>query len=1342
MNLKKKGIIFLAFLLLLSSYSFSIRTATYSFEDGCEVGDGTCTFDACLLENSVPCNWDRDNSPIFYIVSETEGYVLPNLCPANFSTGNFCFSSIRNPASPSNGTYTSDIELKSGTTLIFDVNNGGSDQGGCDATFTIQSAGTVLATWVDSNVGVFKDYEALVTADGNFIVRNVLAGSCGSSLKFWLDNVRYQITDDLINEVLFPIDIIPSNAEFTIRVRVTDSFDESTVTTATVQSSFNGSDFEEMVFSPVNDWWAFTYTSPLSAGDYNFAISSTNIGYNSDYDEGLILVRKKEFQYLTITPIQNIASFSYSSIDFIPIDELGIMIWRVDSNSATSETPTFKIFNGRTDGKQYFIYTSSDGVTYAFDDTLTFGSTNENPMQKIWSNVNRFYTYSFDDTLTGLETKYYKLTYKSPYKHFFSIANNSEWQEHLVPNVLDQNVITVDEYSISSFTNIRTILKAEVPDVFEDETEAFEFQFTAYSDVNETLLFAGITKNNSFDNDSVESITLTTTPKRFSITIDATDFDSQLLFKSANTTSAKIFITDYAIVSRGFFTKRLELFKSNGDPLDVFLLNNLSTRYIQEGRKFKINSGAYDREGTFNNLILEAYLDGTSANNLVYSSTFDLKTGREDETIKSFEELFNGVIDLNGTANNPDPPRTLILRARITDDNSTTVAIQSQQITFLQYPYFPNDLQFQFFPTEKRLGKHPSGLLTINMTDISVLEALDLRIYSDSNTVDAPNHRETIYKGTDFTCIGNICNLEITVDDYVFEDVNLTTITWFAILNTEYLNQDNRLTRIDRRIFVTPITFDRVRLHQVIERIDKTYRKNEEISLVLTLRDSEADSLKNKIDVYLTLQNCDSASGGNCVNQTIKYKPTGFVYDDLFNLNHYFFRHLYVLDDGSLLPDGNYIGFRAVITDKMGVITTKTGVLADRCQGGNYNPAFLDQYGNLPFGVGAIVNSFNDVLVEVLNACLDGSEQFGLVTTTDNSSEEIRLLIDEDHSVSSPSQELFACASPDQNNVFGKPLEQDLVCFVWYEVGEKPIDNFRIRITNSFSDVGIKGLDKQYIEFNLPYELIAINDIQLLENELKTSQNSTCCSTVGEFFYEGLRTMVIGQTHVYNLEGNLQTFLQGTTIITNIGAIDIDTNFNQAFSTTTISGAMFYKIKGIPILNVNDFSREFKFKDNFDLIDKSNFISVLRQNNLTLPRFKEAELEVFVSGFSNPIKLKDTGVLVIDEAPSNQTINRANLDINNSTGNYAVVPNILLIRLQNTMFFNNFSENVPLTLILRIPVLIKDSFFNEASRFWDELLDKPIETTTKLLQKNLLFIMIILILIIIGGVIFALYSRR
>ncbi len=1127
-----------------------------------------------------------------------------------------------------------------------------------------------------------------------------------------IDNVR--IAGHLLT-VQEPSEPIPSFSSFEITARVQD--DNGFNPNADVNFFLEG-DTDVMVFS--DGFYRFTVDGGLATGDFDFNVVSVLDSVTRTVS-GTLEVRRQEFQYLTITPIENISSFVFGSVDFTVTDTTEGITWRVDSNSTTSETPLFKIFNDRTDGRQYFIFTSPDGSNFAFNDTLTFGADEGSVIQKIWSEDTERYTHSFEDTIPAGGTRFYKLTYRLPYKHFFSIKDSPEWSENLQPNVTDNNTFAVDEYSISNFSNIRSFLIQQVPDIFEDETFAFELQVTAHTDINGTVLLGGQTVLGA---DNVTGVILTSEPKRFSFTIDATDFESQALLKTASGISARVFLTDYAIVARGFFTKRLKLRQANNDPLNVFLQNSLSTRYLQEGRQFRLDTEAYDREGTLRVLEVKAFLDGTSTvNNLVKTSTFDIETvlignvtsELDEESVFSFTELFPAIIDLNGNAENPIPPRTLTVQARITDTNGTTVAVQSRTVTFLQYPFFPDDLRMNFFPTEKRLGKNPSGLLEVFVSDPNTLRGFDFRIFSDGNTVSAPNHRDRIFKDTDFTCNGSLCNIQIKFDEFVFEDTNLTTITTFALLNTEFLDEDNRLTRVDRRIFVTPIEFETAKIYQQVHRTDRTYRNNEEISLILVLRDSESTSLRNKLDITLSIRECDLATGENCTPQTIKYQPTGFVYDDKFNYNYYFFRHLYVLDNGSLLQDGKFYDFRATVADRTGTRTTVIPVLADKCKNNDIS------IGNFFAGGLSFLLEFGKVVSPIISGCQTVQEN--IVTTATNNDQEVRLLIDEDHVLTNPTQELFFCIAPDSNNVISRPLEQDVLCATWYTTGEKPIDDFRLRITNSFSDLSIDGASKQYKEFNIPFEVIAINDIQLLKQELLVDQTTTI-DTVGDFFYETLNNIARDYLNIAGLQDKAN-FIAGNGILTNIGA---DLDFSKAFSPANITGAVFYRIKGVPVTNVQDFKFDTRLDDQFESVDRRQFLNFLATKNISIPQ-TESTLEVIVSDLTVPIVFKDNeGSLIIDEVSTNQQVNSARAEDNANLPNQ-FIPNILSFTVQHTMFFNNFSEQETRSLILRIAINIKDSSLNAVISFFDDVTDDPAGTITQVLLGGAVFLAILIMLI-------------
>lgn len=1132
---------------------------------------------------------------------------------------------------------------------------------------------------------------------------------------------------------------ILSDTNFTIRSKVTNDVNGLVVPDANIEISINSSPFELMNFDSSAQNYEKSFVSGVFSGDVNVFIRATKSGFVSSNLEQNIKVIRPESQYLTVTLIENISRFEFNSVDFFPSDESEQIIWKVDSNSIISEVPLYNIFNSLTDGKQYFVFTSSDGNNFVFDDTLTFGSTTETPVQKIFDFEDEKYTYSFEDTLLPNETKFYLLEYRSPFRHFFTIRNSNEWQETLKPDVFDSNKILSDIYSISDKTNIRSIFIRQIPDVFEDESGAFEFQFTAHSDVNLTNIEVSrtILSGDPANDFTIGTVQLTTTPHRFSFTIDAFgNFDRQFLLKTSNSTSADIFITDYTIVARGFFTKRLKLLQADRSPLDVFLLSGSSKQFLQEGNPFRIDTEAYDREGVLDRLELEAFLDGTDENDKVKRTTFGIE-GKE-ETFFTFDQLFPPIIDLNGSVDNPDPPRTLVVKAILFDENGVKVAIQSQAITFLQFPFFPDDLIMNFFPTEKRLGKHPAGILDVTIKDANTLEAFDIRIFGGTNTVDNPSFRTVIYRGQDFRCVGRSCRIQLTIDDFVFEDINANQITIFALLNTEFLNQDNNLTKVEKRLFITSIEFEIAKIYQVFERADEIYRADEEIGLVLILKDSEATNIRGKIEVFLTLQACTAQfPNGTCVDQSTRYFPTSFIYDERFNVNYFFFKHLYFLDDGTqlpLLPDNNFIAFRATINDRTGVRTGITPVLVSRCQDQDFASDFVDIFGN-PFGLVAFL--FSALLgIEGCDQAPTSSTQFDIITTTQNSDQERRMEIDVGHFVEKPSQTLFACQASDVNsNIIRNVLGQGVACFSLYEFAESPIDGFRIRVGNKFSDYSVEGKNRQYMEFFIPYEIVFINDVVLMKTTLESQGSSI--TTVGEFIYEAFREIFAeGITFGrFSLQDRAR-LITGEGYFKNFGA---DFDFTQAFSATTITGAFFYEFKEIPVLNVRDFD-DSKIADDLNRVDKKRFLEFLVANEIDFEKRlvinkRGGKLEVTFNDFTQNLTITDNdGILVIDQSPSKVQINRAFLDPSEEAGEFTEIPNDLKFTLNSTMFFNNFSQNDVLSLILALLIVLPETASSTISAVIGAFIDNPFSATTDFLLTNIFIIAILAGLIIIVSI--------
>jgi len=1162
------------------------------------------------------------------------------------------------------------------------------------------------------------------------LITQCVTTSDSSDWQFRLDNFIFEKKSalDLVNTLVAPVTTINAGEQFTIRVSVAFDSNSENVSNADVNFNFRNLGWFPSEYSEANNWYEATISAPDSSGDYNIAVESFLTDVNGDYDEYSITVIKPESSYLTITPIENILSWSFGSVDFIPNDESESIIWKVESSSETVEIPNYNIVNSLTDGRQYFIYTSSDGVNYPFDDTLTYGSGYTNPIQKLWNELTEQYDYNFSDTLSSLETKYYKLTYKNPYKSYNSLSGSTDWQITFNPNVIDLNSVQYDSYPTSQYSTIRNTFIENIPSITGGDTNSFEVQFTAWSSLTNTYICVGDTVYNS---DSEECEYLTSTPVRYSFPVNASEWDSQILIISGNEEGKAdvINIMDYAIIPRNYFTNRLSLLKANGNVLDSFLIGSLSYQYLQEGTNFKLKTGVYDREGLIDRVEIEGYFGDTTAINQVSESFFypyelDDDADDKEESFLNFSQNFEPIIDLSGTGTDPATPRVLILKANLYDTNGVNVSIQSKTIRFIQYPYFPNDLKLNFFPTEKRQGKHPKGILEVIVKDSGTLTGFDIRIWDDTNSATTPDYKTRIYNGTDFTCISSDCSLQMYIDEWIFEDINRVSIQVTAIMNTEFFSLDNDLTNVLRHVWVTPIEFNIGKIHQVIERPDNAYRNDEQINLVLVLQDDEATNLENKIDISLNLLNCDSnnVATANCVTQTTDYKPTGFIYDDKFNLNYYFFNHLYILDSGDLLPDGNFISFNSTVTGLQGIRTASTPILASKCKGKDWIAEYVD------LAIGFLPSIIADPLKAVTSYCV--TEQYDLVTTTANNTEREYLRIDSGKSTTSPTQEALLCLSPDSNNVLSKPFEQNLICYVAYTVGEKPIDSFRFRVTNNFSDLTNEDSTKQYMQFDIPNEVIAYNDPMLLKAELELNQNSKI-TTVGDYLYFGFRNLAVTNFKFWGLE-DATNFALGNGLIENFGGeIDLTADFNVA----NVPAGMFIVVKGIPVLNVQSYKNDTRLSEAFDGISRNNFLNYLAENNIPF-KAGEGELRVVTSNFTSPFIIKSDGVLIIDAVAEEIEINRSNVDANTSI-NYDVMPQAFIFTLSNTMFYNNFSENDTLTTMIRVMSVITNPPLQSIIDFITDFSEDPPKATTSFLFKNIIFIVILMGLMLVLAIMYS-----
>lgn len=1248
---------------------------------------------------------------------------------SNTSDGNHLLIAVLHGNSLAGGSvagYWKNKDLLTGGTLSWDVirlfdadPNGGTDVSDTSLSIDLDGVGTIYSASGSSVVGFGKSVNIPPGSNGRatFYLSHPVAND--RAVTIWFDNVRFQRNPTLLASVIEQGDPWGVGESFKLSTRLNLQETGENVSDASCVVDWDGDSNSTMTYSSTTQTYSANFTVNTEK-TVSYSISCTKSGHNPGNASGTVSFIEPLSDQIVFTDVSNVTHEIFPAyVNAEPTNETDDIIFSINNVTSSSVTVPISVFNSLTDGRQYFLYSATTSQylhnTWSFDDSGTFGNFNDTPMQKIWDENNQRYSYSQDYLIGGFDTVFFKLVYKNPYEHFFGIGDSEKWINYLHPTVDTTETIPSDVFTVNAFSNMRSIFIKNIPDISGDVTQAYEMQFTAWADDNTTVLLVGQTSNDS-DTTTGGSITLTTEPHTYSVTLNALDSSAQILLTTSESTPRTIHIRDYAIVPRGYFTQKLSLFKSSGDPLDLFLVNNHSKQYVKEGKPFKITTQAYDREGKLVTLKIEGFFDTVGDDvNKVSTQIQGLETG--NETLFDFDQDVNGIIDLSGNASTPTTPRDFIVKATLVDDEGNEVSVQSQAVKFVQYPYFPGDISINFLPTEKRKGKNPAGIIQMNMSAPETLLGYDIRIW-DSNSgtsISNPLHQERIYKGTDFECTGGNCGLQFTVDDFLFESTAQTNIAVTAMLNTENFSLTNPLIQSVRSILVSAIDFDVAKIHQVNERADRTYKPTEEIPLVLILRDQEATNISKKISVYMTLGNCDSTNATNCVNQTTQFTPTGFAYDDKTNLNYFFFRNLWYMDDGSLLPDGNYVSFHAHVTDKLGITDPRVPVLADKCA--------LNGTDFWSTSLASIINGFGCAV-----------PQDSIVTQDHNSGQERALKIDSSRVTTAPSQELFACINTDTNNVVGKPLEANLYCFTWYQVAEKPIDDFRVRLTNKYSDVSDVSSTKQYVEFNIPYELIALNDLPLLKQELETNQQ-TSINTVGEFIQAGLGDIARGG--IKNL--GIENIVNGSNVITNIGA---DMNLNQAFDPSTVGGFTFYVIKGIPFVNAQDFRFDGKVVDNFDNIDRAKFLEYLSENKVGFKPSRKAEMQLIVNSFTLPTKVSDpTGQLLIDEEASNEPINQSNADANTAQ-RYNFVPSILFFTIQNTMFFENFSGNDTKAVNLKITTLIGENFFAGLNGFVREFTADPKGALIDVIFNNLGIIIIVLGLVfIISVIIYNLRSR-
>ena len=1032
-------------------------------------------------------------------------------------------------------------------------------------------------------------------------------------------------------------------------------------TDADCNSSFNSAPFVPMPYNPSTGKYEVNFTSPGTAGDYNYAVTCKS-GTTISYTQGIIQVRVLYPGNIEISDIENIShTINNYNVDLIPSDESEDFRFSATNLYSSSMIIDYNIPNSLDDGRQYYIYTSTTDGPYTFNDTLTYGGTY--PIQKIWNNTLEKYVYSFQDTLLTGQTKYYKLMYAMPLRSWKTISDSEEWLTQLKPTISEKDGQNWEVYALSNINNMRNYFLLPLPYTDQSAYRSFEVQFTAYTYYGTATINTGMVRGDNLDtiyNNDSAIILVNETPKRFSLTFTPSDIsiNNRLVIYTNITGYSSLFLTDFSINGRSYFSKKLNLKSADNSELPRIVIGEISSKYVQENNPFKAVSQLYDFEGDINSLLVEAFLDSTSSANRIKQDYMPIDIDREE--FYDIDYLMDNFVDLNGSNS-----RVIELKFTVLDSNNIPMSTQSEWVKFLQFPYFAGDIQTYAVETKQKIGDIPEGKILVETICPECFNGVLVKIWNDGNTYSSPTYTELLDKSLFNYELGEF-TLDYKLSNFAFSRETLYHFAFVSLLTTRYPNlaQDSNLGVYYTDVYVQLKQFTTARIFQLRERTStphSIYNSTEKIPFVLELQDEEKRNLKNSINVHAYISICQDQNGGSCTFQDKKYYPSSFIYDEKDGYNYYFFDQYLTTAQGNLLPDGNYIRIYAVATFVQDDYNSfYLPLLTNKCKDSAYGDDFT----------GSALGMFLDPLAKAFSSgmCAEGYFQEKVVSFSVNPSQEDRLYISNSYTPTAPTQGAFVCVNTDQNNLYSDALKQKITCVVFGGIGEKQIDSLKLTITNNNSDLSDSQYP-QYIQVQIPYEYLLFAQPKLLKSFM--SARGTSIITVGDAVQEGLNYVLANSTNI------VVDVLDATTITGAVTNIGYDVNLSREFSPAYIGYLLFYEIEGLKVVNVYDYlGQEATTKP-------TKFIRYASENKIKLPKDATTTITVLGSDFQQILKFKQDNYLVINQEPDESTIKATSSEVP-----YQTAPTILTFNIISDLLYNNQMEIVRRYVPIKLRIVV------------------------------------------------------
>lgn len=951
--------------------------------------------------------------------------------------------------------------------------------------------------------------------------------------------------------------------------------------------------------------------------------------------------------------------------------------------------------------KNYLVYTSSDGVNWVFNDSLTFGSTAYNGLQKIY--YSNTYNWSFEDIVSTTK-KYYKLEIQEPELSWATIKNSDDWIKVSPPSEYsDFNSIKWDLFNNSNISPLQFYSKNNFPTLTSSTlTGSFIVRFTAYAeDINSTAtLQYGVVGG------SLSDLTLSGTPQTFNVNISANE--SQLLIKGKSSENYAVYISDITIIPRAYFIDVTNVFSANGGVLPSIVINHVSSQYVQETTPFLMKTRAYNTSGLVKSVRTDVFYY-TDSNALIKSYSWDVSNTRANSTI-TLNKLIDGVIaylisDSNSLVSLPQ----IYIKNTLLDADGRSVAEQTSNFGFLQYPYFANDIVISMNNLKSKVGQSPEFDFRIQQKNVNAFIGVEFSVYDYSTPLesDTPLFSKIIY-AKDLKCFSlSDCTKKITLSEYSFEWAGNYSILANVILTTQepnsiwnysapahYLNQPLRSAFL-MKVYPSYTGLETARILQVFERTNKIYKTTEPVPLVFQARNDELTNMSDEYLVELTSQD------DSFIDSSISYQPSKFIYDEVTGYNYWYFNYVFTDTAGGVLDTGDQLAPLVKLTSLKQTIDAdyNTFGLSDKCTG---YPADLDY-----FWAGSFIQSW--LGLDPRYKC-----QVDAPFVVNGVGEYIDF--NSDYVPSALQNHSLICVNADWNKKLDVVLGTEVICSVWYRKSEEQIDKFSIIIGNEFSNYSKRGDEIQYIKFEIPQEQIMFNDVTMLKASLDASYSTDRIDTAGELFFAQLNKIA----PYFN--GTYEDFINNLYAGVNTG---YDINVSEMLNPNVVSGVFFFKIKGLGVVNQNDYVKDY---EQLAYYDASDFRTFALENNISLPK-REALVQIYSSDSKVYSAFKINSPLIIFEQPST----KANDDIN-----AVVVPVKLKFNFIADMVSANFTKisrsYVPLVFTFKVP----NAPFSLADLFKgvDAFISNPVESVGGFAVTNWFLILILGAGILIGSVVY------